>query len=616
MKKFLLIILVLSLFTIEINCSGSHSGSKSEAISGTSFVKITIGNSDTTKTSRLSSKGFAPDVGILAIPSNVYKLVFTIAAPDMPTIVKEVIVAGQSSITETFDVPNGNNRYFLVEAKNASGIVLYRGSITANLTGEPVSLTIFMTALDVTPPTVIANSPATDATGVPVTSPVIITFSESIDCSTFNSATFTLKNNGTTVGGTVSCNGAVITVTPLSNLEDNTTYTATITTGVKDLAGNAMASNYIWSFTTGQAPDTTPPTVISVSPANGATDVSISTTVTATFSEAMDPSTINTTTFTLSNGGPVSGTVTYTNTTATFTPSSPLAANTVYTATITTGVKDLAGNTMAANYIWDFATGTPDTTLPTVISVTPVNGASGVADDTTVTATFSEAMDPSTINTSTFTLNSNISASILGKGLSSSAVISGTVTYNDTTATFTPLSPLALNAIYTATITTGVKDLSGNAMAANYIWTFDTSTGLPDLEPTTVALGSSPDYISYTVVNNGTAGATNVTVYVEMYDYYENYDCFSRTITVPAGSKVIDSIDTPFFPTDYRIIVDPNNAISESDETNNCISSHPMECGFALPDTCVSCVPLGGVCETTSECCTGVCFGSICSIVG
>jgi len=74
-----------------------------------------------------------------------------------------------------------------------------------------------------------------------------------------------------------------------------------------------------------------------------------------TFSKALDPSTITNVTFTLMQGTtPVTGTVTYAGVTATFTPTANLAASTVYTATITTGVKDLAGNALAANYSWSF----------------------------------------------------------------------------------------------------------------------------------------------------------------------------------------------------------------------------------------------------------------------
>ena len=143
----------------------------------------------------------------------------------------------------------------------------------------------------------------------------------------------------------------------------NTVYTATITTGAKDLYGNALANSFVWSFTTANtACQTGPPTVISVAPTNGSTGICPNTVVVATFSEAMNPSTINTTTFTLTGPGttPVAGAVSYDapNFVATFTPSSNLALNTLYTATITTGAQDLFGNALASDFVWSFTTAT------------------------------------------------------------------------------------------------------------------------------------------------------------------------------------------------------------------------------------------------------------------
>ncbi len=103
----------------------------------------------------------------------------------------------------------------------------------------------------------------------------------------------------------------------------------------------------------GNNPDTTPPTVISTEPGNNATDISIYTTITATFSEPMDGATINSSTFTV-NGA--TGVVTYNGAVAIFTPSVKLTKNTTYSATIKTGVKDLAGNAMDQNYTWSFTT--------------------------------------------------------------------------------------------------------------------------------------------------------------------------------------------------------------------------------------------------------------------
>src|SRR2546426_1281513 len=99
-------------------------------------------------------------------------------------------------------------------------------------------------------------------------------------------------NQGPTpVTGTVSYNGVTATFTPTVNLAPLTTYTATISTGAKDLAGNALAADLVWSFTTGVIPDTTPPTVSVNVPANLSTGVAIGSQIAGTFSEAMDPST-------------------------------------------------------------------------------------------------------------------------------------------------------------------------------------------------------------------------------------------------------------------------------------------------------------------------------------
>jgi glucose/arabinose dehydrogenase len=112
--------------------------------------------------------------------------------------------------------------------------------------------------------------------------------------------------------------------------------------------------------------DTTPPTVSSTTPANNAGGVPISAKVSATFSEAMDASTITGTTFQLKDAGgnTVAGSVAYdpAATTATLTPSASLTAGATYTATVkggAPGVKDAAGNALAADRSWSFTTATP-----------------------------------------------------------------------------------------------------------------------------------------------------------------------------------------------------------------------------------------------------------------
>jgi hypothetical protein len=91
-------------------------------------------------------------------------------------------------------------------------------------------------------------------------------------------------------------------------------------------------------------------------------------------------------------------------------------------------------------------TSPPITTTPTVISTNPINLSADVALNNIITATFSEAMDSLTITTATFTL------------MQGSSFASGTVSYTGITAAFLPLSSLAPNTAYVATITTGAKN--------------------------------------------------------------------------------------------------------------------------------------------------------------
>lgn len=212
---------------------------------------------------------------------------------------------------------------------------------------------------DTTPPTVNSTLPTNSSTGFALNSAITATFSEAMKSSTITSTNFTLKQGVTPVPGAVTYVGNIASLKPTSNLTASTVYTATITTGVQDLAGNALAVSKIWSFTTGAAADTTAPTVSSVNPANSSTGIVVNSNVVATFSEAMDPVTFTTTTFTLKQGATtIPGAVSYLGTSATFNPTSNLAASTAYTATITTGVTDLAGNALASNYVWSFTTGT------------------------------------------------------------------------------------------------------------------------------------------------------------------------------------------------------------------------------------------------------------------
>ena len=429
---------------------------------------FTVNSGAPTLTSIAPSSGVQGTAVAVTVTGTLFASGSTIALSGTGITVSNITVVSSTSITATFTIalnaPAGAQNVTVTTAIGTSGT-------------QPFTVNAL-------PPTVTFTNPANLATGIPLNRKIAATLSKPMDSTTITAATFTLVGGGTNVAGTVTYNATsnVATFAPMTNLAANTTFTATITTGAKDLSGTSLASLFAWTFTTGATADSTAPTVISTAPASGATAVALNQKIAATFSKVMDSSTITTTTFTLKQGTTaVAGTLSYAGATATFTPTANLAASTLYTATITTGAADLAGNALASNFVWTFTTGTAtNTSAPTVTSTVPLNAATGVGINQTISATFSTGMDPATISTITFTL--------AGPGTTS---VIGTVTCNAgcTIATFTPTANLTASALFTATITTGAKDLSGNALATNKVWTF--TTGATATGPGPVNLGSA-----------------------------------------------------------------------------------------------------------------------------
>ena len=325
-------------------------------------------------------------------------------------------------------------------------------------------------------PQVVSTSPANGATSVALDKIISITFNEGINPATITPAAFTLvdatganarKVSTSEVIGSLSYDPTTFTVsyTPKNKLKPNLAYTASVATTIKDLTGNALQVNYIWTFTTGASLS---PTVTTTEPLNNATGVFLNTKVAAAFSTAMNPSSITTSSFLLKQGSTaIAGTVSYNGTKAYFVPTSPLTSNTLYTSTITTAAKDVAGTTLLFDYVWSFTTGT--ISAPAVTVTDPANQGTGVPLNKVINVTFSEAMNPLTVTSSSFTL------------MNGATSIPGTVNYAGTSATFTPSANLLSGTTYTATITTQAKNVAGTPIANDFVWSFSTSAPLGPL---------------------------------------------------------------------------------------------------------------------------------------
>jgi hypothetical protein len=270
---------------------------------------------------------------------------------------------------------------------------------------------------DTTAPRLISTGAINGATGLPINRNSTATFSEVMDPATLNSpspstslaTTFKICSTATQggvcvtpVAGVVTYSGNTATFNPDSDLSPNTWYTSSISTGAKDLAGNALivpsavgGTPNPWSWQTGNATDIVAPTITVTNPADVAINIPVDKTINATFSEAMSQATIITTNYTVKetvSSANVPGTVSYDvqNNIASFVPTSNLTPDTNYTVTVSNVATDLAGNALVAGLIpnpWTFTTA-PASVPPVPLAINLRGAASfGIASRAGMTST-------------------------------------------------------------------------------------------------------------------------------------------------------------------------------------------------------------------------------------
>jgi hypothetical protein len=273
--------------------------------------------------------------------------------------------------------------------------------------------------------------------------------------------------------------------------------------------------------------------------------VSADTNVIVTFSEAMDPASVNGASMFLlhSSSGPVSATVSYdaASFTATLDPTAPLATGVKYTGVVkggNAGVKDLAGNALAVDVTWAFTTTPP----PQVVSVTPAPDAMNVSTGVAPKAAFSKALDPMSVNTSTIMLTHG-----------PANLIPVTVSYTPSafTVALAPQSPLLPAQTYKVTLRGGaaephITDSTGIPLADDYSWSFTTAPVQPS-DPFAPCDPPAANAIACENSKNGTSPS--------QWDISgagdPNIQGFATEISVNRGETVRFKIDTN--SSDYRL---------------------------------------------------------------
>lgn len=393
--------------------------------------------------------------------------------------------------TATLDLSGGRLAYLTAYTVLLSDEI---ADLAGNRLAEPRSWSFTTTD----PPFVAAHTPTGDvASTVP---PIAVTFSrpmkqETIDSDNFRVARLSRTGSGRereSVSGTfvysfspgdpVNPIGAIFT--PSEPLRNGDTYQVTLTTEVEDSEGNPLASSHVWTFSVGPPLDASPPDIVGIAPAEGAAGVSILTSIRVTFSEPMNPATLDSQTFFIEGG--VAGEWRYDeeSRTAQLIPAAPLAYSARYTVTVTQGAQDLGGNPLASGRSWFFTTEAdpnvpPDTVPPSVVSTFPENGATGVptsgpfGQPTRILVRFSEAVRSESINEETFRVE-RVERDNDEEGPRPRRV-SGSYQIDSAAATFFPDDLLERETVYIATLTPGVRDAAGNALSSDHSWSFTTS---------------------------------------------------------------------------------------------------------------------------------------------
>jgi hypothetical protein len=334
---------------------------------------------------------------------------------------------------------------------------------------------------DTTRATVSTISPANGQPSAPTNAQVVAVMNDQIDPTTITNNSITVTPaGGSSVAGTVTlaADGITLNFTPSSALTTSTVYNVSVG-GFNDVEGNSVTT-FTSSFTTGTASYGFGTfTVASTSPANGATNVSVTSPVTFTMTNLINVASVNASTAEIrvfSSQEVVAGSYSVSGASVTFTPLTQYPGNTQMGMYVN-GIMDEAGNSVSTGG-WTFTTAsTVDHTAPTV-TITPTNGTSNVGLNTQVVLTFSKSINPSTINASSVNL---LNGDVPLNPATSISRDNRTVILNYNGAT------LPGGATITVAATSQITDLSGNALA-NTTSQFTTTSSISNASPYVISM--------------------------------------------------------------------------------------------------------------------------------
>jgi hypothetical protein len=388
------------------------------------------------------------------------------------------VFAGESQIGVGYTM-SANNRTVIITATwpAATTITVVATAKVQDFYGNSLvpSESQFTTAADfsTTQPRVVTQRPANSATDVPPNAVItLFTSGRPLNPSTVTPNSLHVSHNGVLIDGTINITGnnQAIEFVPSQNFNYGDIVQIFLDATIQDVDGNALVA-FQGSFTIQANPGTTGPTLLNTNPPYGATGVPANPDVRLQFDQALAPSTINATSVLLCPNNncstPAAGTVSLIGVNSNIvefkvSSSSPLTSNTYYYLNLI-NVTNAQGVALTNSYYVYFQTGTAtNTTPPTVLSVGPPDGATGVGVNASIIATFGGAIDPVSVTGATIQITGG-SQTVVPSSISFGRLFVASPYFDY--VSITPQAPLPANTVMAIAIN-GVTDPEGNAVTA------------------------------------------------------------------------------------------------------------------------------------------------------
>jgi hypothetical protein len=358
------------------------------------------------------------------------------------------------------------------------------------MTGTVANTFTTGSSFDLNPPSVVLSDPAPDTIGVGTNVAPRVKFSKPLNPlsvvsssnEVYNKGSVQLLNSATgvfvPVTVSLSSDRTTATLTPTSPLTPNTLYELYLgqSANYYDVAGNSGVP-YTSYFTTDSGADTTPATVSTISPANNQTGAPVNAQIVAVMSDAIDPTTVTNSAITVtpSGGSAIAGTVTLASdgVTLTFVPSAALTNTKLYNVSVG-GFNDVQSNPVTAfNSSFTTGSGSYGSSSFTLVSTSPVTGASNISVTSPVTFTMSNLINPASVNTE------RVGVCVDACG---TRYVAGTYSVSGATVTFTPLTQYPASATM-GMFVNGLTDEAGNTVYPKF-GTFTTASTVDQTPPT------------------------------------------------------------------------------------------------------------------------------------